>query len=85
MNILTFDLEEWFHVLNNPPTDNESSWENYEYRLQKNIDRILFLLDESNNIATFFCLGWVARKYPAIIKQIHSLGHEIGSHSISIS
>jgi polysaccharide deacetylase family protein (PEP-CTERM system associated) len=81
MNILTFDLEEWFHVLNNPPTDNESSWENYEYRLQKNIDRILFLLDESNNIATFFCLGWVARKYPAIIKQIHSLGHEIGSHS----
>jgi len=81
MNILTFDLEEWFHILNNPSTDNESSWGSFEYRLRENIDRILLLLDESNNIATFFCLGWVARKYPEIIKEIHSLGHEIGSHS----
>lgn len=81
MNILTFDLEEWFHILNNPSTDNESSWSNFEYRLRSNIDRILSLLDESNNIATFFCLGWVARKYPEIIREINSLGHEIGSHS----
>lgn len=81
MNILTFDVEEWFHILNNPSTDNESSWQKFEYRLRENIDRILYLLDDSNNIATFFCLGWVARKYPEIIKQIHSLGHEIGTHS----
>jgi peptidoglycan-N-acetylglucosamine deacetylase len=81
MNILTFDLEEWFHILNNPSTDNEKSWGNFEYRLKENIDRILLLLDESDNIATFFCLGWVARKYPDIIKNIHSLGHEIGTHS----
>lgn len=81
MNILTFDLEEWFHILNNPSTDSESSWGSFEYRLRENLDRILLLLDESNNIATFFCLGWVARKYPEIIKEIHSLGHEIGSHS----
>jgi polysaccharide deacetylase family protein (PEP-CTERM system associated) len=81
MNVLTFDLEEWFHLLNNPSTDNESSWGNFEYRLRENLDRILAMLNDSDNIATFFCLGWVARKYPHIIKEIDSLGHEIGSHS----
>jgi peptidoglycan-N-acetylglucosamine deacetylase len=81
MNILTFDIEEWFHILNNPSTENESSWGNFEYRLRINMDKILQLLDDSNNLATFFCLGWVARKYPNIIKEIDSLGHEIGSHS----
>ena len=81
MNVLTFDLEEWFHLLNNPSTDNESSWGNFEYRLRENLDRILAMLNDSDNIATFFCLGWVARKYPSIVKEISSLGHEIGSHS----
>lgn len=81
MNILTFDIEEWFHILNNPSTDNESSWGSFEYRLRSNLDRILSLLDNSDNIATFFCLGWVARKYPNIIKEIHEAGHEIGTHS----
>ena len=81
MNVLTFDLEEWFHLLNNPSTDNESSWGNFEYRLRENLDRILVMLNDSDNIATFFCLGWVARKYPDIVKEISSLGHEIGSHS----
>ena len=81
MNILTIDLEEWFHILNNPSTDNESSWDNFEFRLRENLDRVLNLLNDSDNIATFFCLGWVARKYPDIVKEISSLGHEIGSHS----
>ena len=81
MNILTIDLEEWFHILNNPTTDNESSWDNFEFRLRENLDRVLNLLNDSDNIATFFCLGWVARKYPDIVKEISSLGHEIGSHS----
>ena len=81
MNILTIDLEEWFHILDHPSTDNESSWDNFEFRLRKNLDRVLDLLNDSDNIATFFCLGWVARKYPDIIKEVSSLGHEIGSHS----
>jgi peptidoglycan-N-acetylglucosamine deacetylase len=83
MNILTFDLEEWFHLLDNPSTDNEKNWDSFEFRLQENTDRVLNLLSETNNIATFFCLGWVARKYPDIVKKIASLGHEIGSHSNS--
>ena len=81
MNILTFDIEEWFHILNNPSTDNESSWGSYEYRLNSNLERILSLLSNSNNVATFFCLGWVARKYPEIIERIALEGHEIGTHS----
>ena len=83
MNILTFDIEEWFHILNHPSTDNESSWGDFEYRLKENLDRILTLLNDSDTKATFFCLGWVARKYPDIIKLISSSGHEIGSHSNS--
>ena len=83
MNIITIDLEDWFHLLNHPSTDNEESWDNFESRLRQNLDRVLALLDNSNNIATFFCLGWVARKYPEIVKEISSLGHEIGSHSNS--
>jgi len=83
MNIITIDLEDWFHLLNHPSTDNEESWGNFESRLRQNLDRVLTLLDNSDNIATFFCLGWVARKYPEIVKEISSLGHEIGSHSNS--
>jgi polysaccharide deacetylase family protein (PEP-CTERM system associated) len=81
MNILTFDIEEWFHILDHPGIEKESSWNNFESRINNNVDRILSLLSDSNNLATFFCLGWVAEKYPEIIKKIDAGGHEIGSHS----
>ena len=81
MNILTFDIEEWFHILDHNSTKNAKDWSNYEYRLESNMDRIFHLLDEHNQDATFFCLGWVAEKFPNIIKKIDSLNFEIGSHS----
>ncbi len=81
LNILTFDIEEWFHILSNDSTRNAASWEQYETRIYSNVDRILELLDERNQLATFFCLGWIAKKYPDVLRRIQSQGHEIGTHS----
>lgn len=81
MNILTFDIEEWFHILDNDSTKTDKEWSNYEYRLEANMGRIFELLDRNNQKATFFVLGWIAQKYPNIIKRIDSLGYEIASHS----
>lgn len=81
MNILTFDIEEWFHILDNDSTKGEKEWLDYEYRLDANMDRIFSLLDKHNQKATFFCLGWVAREFPHIIRQIHAYGYEIATHS----
>jgi peptidoglycan-N-acetylglucosamine deacetylase len=81
MNILTFDIEEWFHILDNDSTKTEKEWSNYEYRLESNMDRIFELLDRKNQKATFFVLGWVAREFPQVLKKIDSLGYEIATHS----
>lgn len=81
MNILTFDIEEWFHILDNDSTKTEKEWSNFEYRLDTNMDRIFELLERKNQTATFFCLGWVAREFPHIIKRIHDRGYEIATHS----
>ena len=81
MNILTFDVEDWFHLLDHPSTANMQSWYKFQSRIHANIDKILELLDKKDQKATFFCLGWMARRYPDIIRMIDSSGHELGSHS----
>lgn len=81
MNILTFDIEEWFHILDNDSTRSEKEWSNFEYRLEANMDRIFDLLYKYDKSATFFCLGWVAREFPQIIKRIENQGFEIATHS----
>jgi polysaccharide deacetylase family protein (PEP-CTERM system associated) len=83
MNILTFDIEEWFHILNNVSTKTENEWNTYESRIYANTDRILNLLDNYKTRATFFCLGWIAKKYPDIIRRIADLHYEIGSHTMT--
>lgn len=80
MNILTFDIEDWFHILDNESTKNERDWSNYETRIHKNVDLILEILESTSTNATFFCLGWIAEKYPEVIKKI-SEKYEIGSHT----
>ena len=81
MNILTFDIEEWFHILDNDSTKSEKEWSNFEYRLDSNMDRIFEMLDRKDQKATFFILGWVAREFPHIVNKIHELGFEIATHS----
>lgn len=81
MNILTFDIEEWFHILDNSSTKTESDWQKYESRIHQNMDRIFEILDSHDQKATFFCLGWIAKHHPDVIKRIQETGHEIACHS----
>lgn len=81
MNILTFDIEEWFHVFESHNNTEESDWQTFEKRLPYAMESLLSLLTEHNVKATFFCIGWVVRQYPEVIKKIDALGFEIGSHS----
>jgi peptidoglycan-N-acetylglucosamine deacetylase len=81
MNLLTFDIEDWYHILDNTSTKSDVEWKNFESRLHANTDRILDFLQLNNLKATFFCLGWVAANYPDIIRKIDKLGYEIGVHS----
>lgn len=82
MNILTFDVEEWFHLLDNSSTKTEAEWGKYEVRIYENMERIFRLLEETNSTATFFIIGWVAKTYPDIVKKIAER-YEIGSHTMS--
>jgi polysaccharide deacetylase family protein (PEP-CTERM system associated) len=81
MNILTFDIEEWFHILDNHSTKTINEWQDYESRIHRNMERLFSVLERYNQKATFFCLGWIAENYPETIKAIVEKGHEIGSHT----
>lgn len=81
MNILTFDIEEWFHILDNSSTKTELEWSHYESRIHKNMERVFSVLDQTNNKATFFVLGWIGEKYPEVVREICDRGYEIGSHT----
>lgn len=83
MNILTFDIEEWFHLLDNPSTKSENQWGNYEVRIHQNMERVFKILEETNAKASFFVLGWIAEKYPEVVREICDRGYEIGSHTAS--
>ena len=82
MNILTFDVEEWFHLLDFDATRGEEQWGNYEVRIYENVERILNLLEETNTKATFFIIGWVAKTYPDLVRKIAEK-YEIGSHTMT--
>ncbi|MBP6335028.1 MAG: polysaccharide deacetylase family protein [Bacteroidia bacterium] len=80
LKILSIDLEDWFHILDHPETEKPSQWENFESRIESNAMRLLDILEETNQKATWFCLGWVARKNPSLVKRI-SETHHIACHS----
>jgi polysaccharide deacetylase family protein (PEP-CTERM system associated) len=81
MNILTFDIEEWFHILDHETTESSRGWEDFESRIHANMDRLFEFLTGHDQKATFFCLGWVCEKYPEVVRAIARLGFEIGTHS----
>ena len=81
MKILTFDIEEWFHLLDHGPTQTEKEWDNFESRIHQNMDRIFRQLEHNKVKASFFCVGWIAEKYPEVIRSIVEKGYEIGSHT----
>jgi len=81
MNILTFDVEEWFHILDNESTKTVDNWDDFPSRIHTNMEKIFELLEASETKASFFVLGWVAEKHPEIVREIKKRGYEIGSHT----
>ncbi|MCL9775474.1 polysaccharide deacetylase family protein [Vibrio methylphosphonaticus] len=81
MKVLTFDIEDWFHILDNPSTKEIDQWKKFESRLSLSVDRILNALEDRDQKATFFILGWVAEQHPEVVHRIIDSGHEIGTHS----
>lgn len=82
MNILTFDVEEWFHLLSCSAVGSEAEWTKHEVRIYENVDRLLHILDDTDSRATFFIIGWIAKTYPDIVKRIAEK-YEIGSHTLN--
>ena len=79
-NALSVDVEDWFQVGAFETVISRDSWETQERRVEHNTDAVLALFDEAGVKATFFTLGWVAARHPALIHRIAEAGHEIASH-----
>lgn len=83
--LLTFDVEDWFQVENFKEYIPYSTWTSRELRVEKNTVELLNLLDDGPTKvqATFFVLGWIAKRCPDLIREIHRRGHEVASHGIN--
>lgn len=79
-NALSVDVEDWFHVGAFETTIDKTSWDSRVHRVERNTDAVLALFDKAGVKATFFTLGWVAERYPALIRRIADAGHEVASH-----
>jgi polysaccharide deacetylase family protein (PEP-CTERM system associated) len=82
-NALTIDVEDYFHVSALAPYIARSEWDSRECRIEPNIERILAMLEDYGARATFFTLGWVAERYPAMLRRIVDNGHELASHGFA--
>jgi polysaccharide deacetylase family protein (PEP-CTERM system associated) len=81
-NALTIDLEDYYQVSAFAHRVDVAEWDTHASRVEQNTAKILDLLASANRRATFFVLGWVAEKYPRLIRQVADLGHEIACHSL---
>jgi len=79
-NALTIDVEDYFQVSAFAPHIARDTWDRLPCRIERNVDVILSLLDEHGAQATYFVLGWIAERYPHLVRRIAAQGHEIASH-----
>ena len=80
VNALTIDVEDYFQVSAFVPHIERSAWERQTSRIERNIDCILEILAGADTRATFFTLGWIAERYPRMVRHIVAQGHELASH-----
>lgn len=80
LNALTIDVEDYYHVSAFQSSVRHEDWDHYESRIEKNTHKILNILAAFQVKATFFVLGWVANRYPGIVKSMQAEGHEVASH-----
>lgn len=80
INAMSVDVEDYFQVSAFEPYINKSEWDNLEHRIERNTNKILDVFAEYNTRSTFFTLGWIAERYPALINRIVNEGHELACH-----
>ncbi|GAA3978256.1 XrtA system polysaccharide deacetylase [Allohahella marinimesophila] len=83
VNAMTIDVEDYFHVAALAESIKVDEWDAHECRVEANTDALLALFDEKRIKSTFFVLGWVAERYPDLVKRIATAGHEVASHGFS--
>ncbi len=81
LNALTIDVEDYYHVTAFEGQVQRRDWDQYPSRVVGNTHRILRILERRGIHATFFVLGWVAHRFPELVRAIADAGHEVGSHS----
>jgi polysaccharide deacetylase family protein (PEP-CTERM system associated) len=79
-NALTIDVEDYFQVSAMAPYIRRDEWDQRECRVERNVERILAMLEQQGTRATFFTLGWIAERYPQLVRRIVAGGHELASH-----
>lgn len=82
-NAMTIDVEDYFQVSAFSSNISRDNWSTLPCRIERNVDSILALLNVSGVKATFFTLGWIAERYPEMVKRIVAEGHELASHGYS--
>ena len=78
--VVSIDVEEWFHILDSPATPLPEKWGSLESRVQGSMELLLKTLAETDTKATFFWLGWMARRHRDLLLRTHQAGHEIACH-----
>jgi len=79
-NAMSIDVEDYFQVSAFAPHIRREDWDSLPCRVERNVDVILGLLDEAGAKATFFTLGWIAERYPQVVRRLVENGHELASH-----
>lgn len=78
--VFSVDVEDWFHILDSPASPGITQWDVLPSRVERNLLHILDLLDEHGVSSTCFFLGWVARRFPSLVKEAARRRHELASH-----
>ena len=79
-SIFSVDVEDWFHILDVPSVPAIDQWASLPSRVEKNFSRLLDIFSEKNVQVTCFFLGWVAERFPHLVKEAAARGHEVASH-----
>jgi len=77
---LSVDIEDWFQVGAFETSIDRADWDRCESRVERNTDAVLAMFAQAGVVGTFFTLGWVAERHPALIRRIVAAGHELASH-----
>jgi polysaccharide deacetylase family protein (PEP-CTERM system associated) len=83
LNALTVDVEDYFHVAAFEKQITPADWQDMTPRVDRNTRVLLDQFDRNNAKATFFFLGWVAERFPDLVKEVQRRGHEVASHGFS--